>query len=81
VADGVADVMRERAYCEGEFVGGLRVVEKGENEVAGADVVSEVGEELVAEGIVAKVLNGAAAIGVAVSLLQLGFSEGREAFE
>ncbi len=81
VADGVADVVRERADGEGEFVGGLRVVEKREDEVAGADVVGEVGEELVAEGIVAEVLNGAAAVGVAVGLLELGFSECGEALE
>ena len=56
-------------------------MEKGENEVAGADVVSEVGEEFVAEGIVAKVLNGAAAVCVTVSLLELGFGKGGVVFE
>ena len=76
MAYGVADVVRERAYGEGEFIGGLRVVEERENEVARADVVSEIGEELVAEGVVTEVLNSAAAVGVAVSFLKLGFSEG-----
>ena len=77
----IADVVRERADGEGEFIGSLRVVEKRENEVAGADVVGEVGEELVAEGIVAEVLNGAAAVGVTVGLLKLDFGEGGETLE
>jgi hypothetical protein len=81
VADGVAYVVREGADGEGELIGGLCVVEERENEVAGAYVVSKVGEELVAEGVVAEVLNGAAAVGVAVSLLKLGFGEGRESLE
>jgi hypothetical protein len=81
VAYRIADVVRERADSEGELVGGLRVVEKRENEVAGADVVGEVGEELVAEGIVAEVLNGAAAVGVTVSLLELRFGECGEVLE
>jgi hypothetical protein len=38
--------------------------------------VGEVGEEGVAEGIVAEVLDGAAAVGVGVGLLKLGFGEG-----
>jgi hypothetical protein len=81
VTDGVAYVVREGADGEGELIGSLCVVQERENEVAGADVVGEVGEELVAEGIVAEVLNGAAAVGVAVSLLELGFGEGRESLE
>jgi hypothetical protein len=44
-------------------------MEEREEEVAGADVVSEIGEELVAERVVAEVLNGAAAVGVGVGLL------------
>ena len=50
-------------------------MEEREDEVTGTDVVSEIGEELVTEGVVAKVLNGAAAIGVGVGLLELGFGE------
>jgi hypothetical protein len=81
VADGVADVVGEGADGEGEFVGGLGVAEEREDEVAGADVVGEVREELVAEGIVAEVLDGAAAVGKAVGFLKLGFGEIGEAFE
>ncbi len=75
VADGVADVMRERADGEGELVGGVRVAEEADDEVSGADVVGEVGEEFVAEGVVAEVLDGAAAVGVGVCLLELSFGE------
>jgi hypothetical protein len=77
----VADVVGERADGEGEFVGGLGVVEEREDEVAGPDVVGEVGEELVAEGVVAEVLDGAAAVGVGVGFLKLGLGESREAME
>jgi hypothetical protein len=81
VADGIANVVREGADGEGELVGGFGVVEQGENEISGADVVGEVGEELVAEGIVAEVLNGAAPVGVTMGLLKLGFGEGGEVLE
>ena len=43
--------------------------------------MGEVGEELVAERIIAEVLNGAAAIGVGVSFLKLSFSKSGEVFE
>ena len=76
VADGVADVMREGADGEGELVGSVRVAEEADDEVSRADVVGEIGEEFVAEGVVAEVLNGAAAVGVGVSLLELSFGEG-----
>jgi len=76
VTDGVADVVGERADGEGELVGCFRVVEKGEDEVSGADVVGEVGEELVAEGVVAEVLNGAATVGVGVGFEELRLGEG-----
>ena len=44
VTDRVANVMRKRANGEGEFVGVLRIAEKIDNEIAGADVVGQVGE-------------------------------------
>jgi hypothetical protein len=43
--------------------------------------VGEVGEEGVAEGVVAEVLDGAAAVGVGVGLTDLGFGESGEALE
>jgi hypothetical protein len=76
VADGVTDVMRERADGESELVGGVGVAEKTDDEVSGADVVGEVGEEGVAEGVVAEILDGASSVGVGVSFLELGFGEG-----
>jgi hypothetical protein len=76
VAYGVADVVREGTDGEGEFVGGVGVAEEADDEVSGPDVVGEVGEEGVAEGVVAEVLNGAAAVGVGVGFLELGFGEG-----
>ena len=81
VSDGVAYVMRQRADGEGEVVDVLGVAEEVANKVAGADVVGEIGEESVREGIVAEVLDGAAAVGIGSGLLELGLGEVREAFE
>ena len=75
VTDGVADVVREGADGKGKLVGGVGVAEEAEDEVSGADVVGEVGEEGVAEGVIAEVLNGATAVGVGVGFLELSFGE------
>ena len=75
VADVVADVVGEGADGEGEVVGSLRVAEKADDEVAGADVVGEIGEKGVAEGIVAEVLNGRATVGIGVGLIDLRVGE------
>ena len=76
VTDVVADVMGEGADGEGELIGGVGVAEKAEDEVAGADVVGEVGEEDVAEGVIAEVLDSTASVSVGVGLLELRFGEG-----
>ena len=81
VAYGVAYVMRQRANGEGEVVDVLGVAEEVANKVAGANVVSEIGEESVTEGIVAEVLDGTAAVGIGSSLLELSLGEVGEAFE
>ena len=71
VADVVADVVGERPDGKGKLVGVLGVAKKVNDEVAGADVMGQVGEEGVAERIVADILNDAARIGVGPRLLQL----------
>lgn len=81
VSDGVAEVVREGSDGEGEFVCGFGVAEEVDDEVSGSDVVGEVGEELVAEGVVAEILNGAAAVGVGMGLFDLGLGKGGEALE
>jgi hypothetical protein len=77
----IADVVGEGTDGKGQLVGRAGVAQERENEVAGADVMGEIGEEGVAEGVVAEVLDGAASVGVGVSLLELGFGESGEAFE
>ena len=57
------------------------VADEGDDEVAGADIVGEVREELVAEGVVAKILDGGAAVGVGVGFLELGGGKGGVAAE
>lgn len=69
VTDVVADVVGKGPDGEGELIGSMRVAEKAEDEVAGADVVGEVGEEDVAEGVIAKVLDCAASVGIGVGSL------------
>ena len=71
MADGVADVVGEGADGEGELVGVFGVAEEVDDEVAGADVVGEIGKEGVAEGIVADVLDDAAAVGVGAGFVEL----------
>ncbi len=63
--------MGERPNGKGKLVGVLGIAEEVDDEVAGADVVRQVGEEGVAEGIVANVLNDGACIGVGACLFQL----------
>src|SRR5438045_2339629 len=66
---------------EGKLVWGFRIMHEAEDEISGAHVVREIGEEAVAERIVTQVLNCAAAIGVSVSLMDLCLCNGREAFQ
>lgn len=81
VADGVADVVGEGADGEGELVGVMRIADEAENEISGADIVGEIAEESIAEGIIAQVLNGTAAVGVRVGFVNLRFGEGWVTFE
>jgi hypothetical protein len=81
VTDGVADVVGESADGEGELVGIAGVAEEVDDEITRADVVGEVGEELVAERVVADVLNDAATIGVGAGMLDLSGGEIRVAAE
>ena len=76
MADGVADVVGERANGEGKLIGVGRVAEEADDEVAGADVVGEVGEGRVAEGVIADVLNDASAVGVGAGFFKLGQGSG-----
>src|SRR5580704_6607148 len=71
MTDRIADVMRERANSKGQLVGVFGVAKQGENEVAGADVVGKVREELVTEGVVAHVLNDTAAVRIGASAVEL----------
>ena len=75
MADGVADVVRECADGEGELICIPGVAEKVDDKISGADVVSEIGKEWIAEGVIADVLNDAAAVGVGASMLDLSGSE------
>ena len=75
MAEGVAQVVRERADGEGDIVGVLRVAEERADEVSRAHVVQQVRRRGLAEGVGAEVLDDAAAIGVGSCLAQLAGSE------
>lgn len=70
VACGICRVVGEGSEGEGVFVEGVSFREHVEDEVSGAHVVDEIGEEVGAEGVVADVLDERAAVGVGV-----GFAE------
>ena len=69
MADAVANEVRQGAYGKGILVRIMRVAKQALHEIRGAHVVHEIGYKQVGEGIVAEVLNHAAAIGIGVSFL------------
>jgi hypothetical protein len=75
VADGVADVVGEGADGEGELVGIAGVAKEVHHKITGPDVVGEVRVEDVAKGVVADVLDDAAAVGVGAGVFDLGGGE------
>lgn len=81
MTDGVADVMGESTDGEGEFVRVMGVSDETADEISGANIVCQIAQERVAEGIIAEVLNGATPVSVGVGLVNLRFGEARIAFE
>src|ERR1700689_866242 len=64
MTEGIADVMSECAHGKRQLVGRMRIAKQCHDKVAAANVVSEIGKELVAEGIVPDVLDSAAAVSI-----------------
>ena len=81
MADGIAQIVGEGADGEGDIVGIFRVAKERADEVAGADVVEEVGEVGFPKGIIAEVLDYAPAVGVGMGFAELCWCEGGEAPE
>ncbi len=81
VANCVADVVGKRTNGKGKLIGVFGITEQAHHEVAGTDVVGQVGIHHVAEGVIADVLNDAAAIGVGAGFIELGWSQVRIAAE
>ena len=67
----VADVVGERPNRKSKLVSVLGIAEEVNDKVARANVMRQVGEEGVAERIVANILNNAARVGVGARLFQL----------
>ena len=66
----IPDIVRQRSYRERQFIGIPGVPEQVDDKVARAHVVRQVGEQLVAEGIVADVLDDAAGVGIRPGMLE-----------
>ena len=64
MAGVVGGVVRERAERERVLVDVARLADHRLDEVAGADVVQQVAEEMAAERVVAEILNHRSAVGV-----------------
>src|SRR5688572_22140172 len=64
MADRVAGVVRDRAERERILVDIRGLAEEGANEVAGTDVVNQVGEEAAAERVITEVLDQRSPVGV-----------------
>ena len=63
----VSGVVREGAQRKGEFVGILAFLDEFENEITAANIVHQIAEFLVAEWVVAHVLNDCAAVCVSMA--------------
>ena len=63
--------MRQRAQGEGVLVEILRIVNHGLHKGARADIMSQIAEDLIAERVVADILNDAPAVGVSVGFEQV----------
>jgi len=67
----IGNVMRERTDGEGKLVRVARIAKQVEHKVAGANVVGEVRKRLVAERIIADVLNRAASVGIRARTIKI----------
>ncbi len=84
-SDGVAVIVRgvvsERAQGKRVFIERSGIAEQGQDEIAAADVVQEVAEEMAVVRVIAEVLNDGAAVGVSFGFAQLvgcGVGKARE---
>ena len=71
VAEVVSDVVRERTEGEGKLIHVAGLADEVGDEVAGTDVVSEIAEGRMAEGVVAGILDDAAAVGISMGEAKL----------
>jgi hypothetical protein len=75
MSDVIGDVMRERSHGKGKFVGVTGIAQQGDDEVSGTDVVGQIREEFLAEGVIAEILNGTASVCIGMCVLELGGAE------
>ena len=78
---GVADVMRKSSDGKRKLIGIAGVAEEIHDKIAGAHVMGKVAERHLAKGVVADVLDDAAAVGVGPGFFQLCLGQVRIAAE
>ena len=71
VAIRIGSIMRESTQCEGVFIEISGVAQQRCDEIAAADVVRQIREEVRAKRVVTHVLDNAPAVGVSMRLLQI----------
>ena len=81
MAVNVGDIVRERAQRKGIFIGILAFSQQLQDKVPGADVMGQVAEILVAERVVAQILNDRATIGIGMRFVKLVFGKFRKALQ
>ena len=78
MADIIGRIMRQRAQSERVFVQILRLRDLIQNEIAAADIMHQVAEQMAAERVITHVLNNGAAIGIRVRFAQIVVGSVRE---
>src|SRR5947209_20120056 len=81
MSDGVPQIMRKCPHGEGKFVERLRVAEHPGDEITCPNIVREIAEEGLAEGVVTHILDGTSAVSVRVRDSQLFFSSSGESLQ
>src|ERR1035437_5084138 len=67
----IGNVVGERSQSESVLIEVLRIAEHRQNEITSADIVCQIAEDVITEGIVANVLDDAAAVGIGMGFYQV----------
>ena len=77
----IGGIVRQCSQSESILIKVLGFADQVEDEIAAADVMCQIAEELAAERIIPQILNNASSVGVCVCLRQLFRGGSRKSFE